>query len=692
MARWAGVREDTSAVDGEGFAQVRNASYYIEGELRRRPGKQDRLSLPADAMGAFKDTNSGDTWHLVAFDQSAGVIKTAPPEHNGTITTVKSGLSTSYNGNFAAANGRMYFAARGNNVQALEDGNGSAYDAGYTAPSGAIGAPTKSSGATTVGDHLVRYRYYDSGAGYLSNPSDPLLVNVASSSEGSLAFSVGSSGTDIITSSDSRVDKIILEMTTVGGDQYYDTLIFNNTSGTATVSMNDETLELQPQRAGNLAVGYAPPPQLRVLIAHKSRMFGLDSTDPNLLHWSLPGQPEGWDSTVNARRVFASTGDDPVALASVYDDLYIIGQFSMAKLKYYTDPAQGELDVIDSSGLGAWNQRCIVSVDGMVYGWGRIGAWAVPGGLPRKISRPIEDTLRTDVDESASDKFHGVFDPRERVITWFYVPTGGSTPTKAIVYDVDRKVWHTRDWQAGVTASVISPVQDGNLYAWIADENDYTWRLLQGEYDGVPSGTAAVFTAGPASTTTTVQVKNPTVSADLAGAYLYQKDSGETRRITGSTATAVTVSAAFTAVAEDDEFWIGHFDTVVLPKWASAGGMRNKSRPHGIEVFFVPDADAAGREGKVEIFADFSDTAELFTANDADFFSSGVSVTNNQRWCDIDLTGGSNDDGFLLVPMPSGWHRTWRARITFAKPSGDLRLVGFGPVLAGRDAAEVTDE
>lgn len=690
MAQWQGMRQDTASLDGDGHQEVVNASFYVEGELRRRPGKSNRIAFGGDSMTGFKDSNGN--WMILLFDQSAGTIKAAQPVGGATVNTLATGLGTSYNGNWAIANGRAYFAAQGTNIQVVEDATGSAGSAGITAPSSAIGTPSKSSGDISPGDHLFRYRYYDSSKQYFSDPSPSVSYNAASASEGSFSFSVGSSGTDVITSSNANVDKIIIEMTVVGGDQYYDALIFNNTSGTAVVNISDANLEQQPQRAGGKSTGNAAPPQLRAIAGHRARMFGIDGADPSKLLWSSSGRPEGWDTTSQARFIFSNSGDEPVALASVFDDLYIFGQNSIAKLRYYTDPGVGELDTIDSSGMGVWNQRCLVQVDGTMYGFGRIGAWSIPAGVPKKISRPVEDTLRSAIDESQSAKFHGGFDPRERTITWWYVPTGGSAATRGICYDVDRRTWSLREWQSGITASASVPINDGNLYLHIADANDYTWRQDQNWFDGVQAGTNTVFLAAAGSTTTVINVSAETVSANLAGAYLYHVSSGEYRLITGSTATTVTVGSAFTAVATNDEFWIGNFSTSITTKWNSAGGHSNKSRPHGIGVSMIADSNADGQEGKVEIFTDFGTTAEQATAGAADLFSSGVSVVSGERFVRFDLTGGSNGDGFLKVPMPSGWYRSWQTKLSVDKPTGTLRLLAFNMLADRHDVKEIVDE
>lgn len=689
---WPGIRRDTKSVDGDGFHDLVNVSHYIEGELTRRPGLGNRAVGSAIAMSSFRDTRDNDENWVVK--QSASGAITAGKIGSATANSLTTVAAATTPGTFVAFNGVLYFFHPDADGIAIESGDNASlvYSIGIDAPLAVMGDPTKAAGSVSEGRHILRYRYYNSALGYFSNPSDPVTVDVASASEGQLTFTVAAFGgsADIVGTNNTRVDKIIIEMTLAGGDQFYDVALINNGSTSdVVISMNDATLEQQLRRSFGLDTGSAPPPRLSHATIHRGRMFGIDAANPYLLDWSSAGLPEGWDTTSQSRRVFGNTGDIPIAVYSVFEDLYIFGQRSIAKLRYNTEPGLGQLDIIDQSGYGLWSKNCLVTADGIAYGFGRNGAWTIPAGVPRRISRPIDEILTDAIDPVYAQYFHGVFDPDERVITWWYVANGDTVPKNAIRYDIDRRVWSRATYPEGIRSSCTAAGTAGDIVATVSDEN-VSWSLVQGVFDGVPAGTNAVTLATAGSTSTVINV-SPVVSNDLLGAYVTNTRTGESRRIVSSTTTSITVGTAFSSAPNvDDELWIGAFTSTIFPKWASSRGMRNKARPRKFEMSMVASTGEAA--GIFQLYQDFSDTAYVYTAGDNDLFSDGVTVTDGSSEIAFDTTGGTNGDGFLSIPMPSGWHRVVRAKVEFRKPQGDMRLLEMSFSAERGDSAAVVDE
>ena len=85
---------------------------------------------------------------------------------------------------------------------------------------------------------------------------------------------------------------------------------------------------------------------------------------------------------------------------------------------------------------------------------------------------------------------------------FFYVPTGGTTCTKAFCVDIDTGKWSQREWQQGIIGSVQVTDDTDRAVLLLGDENGYTWRVAPDEFDGVPTGYAAVHTADVGCTTT----------------------------------------------------------------------------------------------------------------------------------------------------------------------------------------------
>ena len=690
--RWDGIRRDTAAVDAPGFDDLVNVSHHVAGEIRRRPGLSDRAATSSILLQAFRDTRDNDEDWIVKQTPTGDIVG---GKIGGTDANVLQSIPAATTpGSFTNFNGVLYFFHPAADGVAIESGNDSAQTSaiGLAAPVGGLGDPSTAAGSVTPGTHLLRYRYYNSELGYYSNPSEPVTVVVSDDqSDAQLTFTVAAFGgsADIVGSDNARCDKIIVEMTLANGRQFYDAAFIDNGSvANVVISLEDATLEQRLRRAFGQDLGAEPPPRLLHATIHRGRMFGLDASNPYTMHWSSAGQPEGWDTTAQSRRIFGNTGDVPVALFSVFEDLYIFGQRSMAKLRYNVEPAIGQLDVIDESGSGLWNARCLVVADGITYGFGRNGIWTIPAGVPRRMSEPVDDILQS-INAAESDKFHGVFDADERVISWWYVESGETTAKACLRYDIDLRVWSRATYQDAITASTIAIGSNGDLVATVSDSN-YCWSLDYDVFDGVPSGTPAVAVTTAGSTDTVINVST-VISDDLAGAYARNVSTDEVRLIASSTTSTITLASPFSAAPDAAiNIYLGAFDTIIQPKWSSQNGMRNKTRPTKYEISMVPSTGSA--VGSFRTYGDFTSTATEYLATDSDLFADGITVNNGQSIVEFDLTGGVNNDGYICMPLPSDWHRVVRARIEFVKPEGLVRLLDIGYVSDSGDAAAVMDE
>ena len=154
-----------------------------------------------------------------------------------------SNLDTVNPGTLYTVRDQAYFANDYGDNLTVRVQDGSAYTVGLVGPAGALGAPVTSGGGTiTDGKHLVRYRYRDSKTRYVSNPSD-LLEQTTGGGSNKLIFTVASSGSQIDTSTDARVDQIILEMTPVSSGEFYVAATLDNTvAATGTIDLSDTKL------------------------------------------------------------------------------------------------------------------------------------------------------------------------------------------------------------------------------------------------------------------------------------------------------------------------------------------------------------------------------------------------------------------------------------------------------------------
>ena len=192
------------------------------------------------------------------------------------MTTLSSSLSSSHRAQPAEYR-HMGYLCNGWDKLRRWDGRSATLDlAGIAGPSRVLDswtpAPSESAGDSTVGVHYVRYRYMESKTGFVSNPSEEREVEVTSTN-GTLAFAIDISGaTNILHSSDSKVDRVVVEMTTVGDNAtFYKAAEGDVDASTIAVSIADPSLEVSYLPWADL--GHAPPPVAKNVLSHRDRIW-----------------------------------------------------------------------------------------------------------------------------------------------------------------------------------------------------------------------------------------------------------------------------------------------------------------------------------------------------------------------------------------------------------------------------------
>ena len=238
---WNGYRGHESDV-GDGWDVVENCSLYIKNECRRRLGFGARVDLSGDIV-----IGGGEISGKAVVAASNGDI-TSITESSGSVASLGTVTVTS-KPSFASMNNRLYFSL-GGTVRVSDDGT-SYRNAGIAAPTVDPVATPAAGGVVTEGDHLIRYRYYDSTRKRLSNPSDAVTVTIVA---GTQRIDV-----DVTASADSTVDQILIEMTPAGASTYYRVLNVVNVTGTYTVNEADDTLIVLVAASRDGEFGHEPP-------------------------------------------------------------------------------------------------------------------------------------------------------------------------------------------------------------------------------------------------------------------------------------------------------------------------------------------------------------------------------------------------------------------------------------------------
>ncbi len=408
------------------------------------------------------------------------------------------------------------------------------------------------------------------------------------------------------------------------------------------------------------------------------------SPTPDMLYWSRAGFPESWNPTSFARRVLQNQSDVPSGLASYNDTLYLFGQRTMRGLDYASDPATGSL-IQFATEMGLWNKNCLIEAGGRLYGWGRSGAWSINGLIPVHLSRPIDAAIdgsssssTFNFDSAKIEQFHGVYDPRERTLTWFYATSDDTYPKHGICYDLDRQNWSIRTWKQSMRASALTTGGASNpTRALVADENGYSWYLTADVWDGFPTslsnGVVTVTTTGATTSVFTVTESLPTSTgtANLNGVVV-TTTSGAERLISSNTANTITVATPFAAApVAGANLYLGQINFAVKSKWLVAGGSEEKKRPSYCSIKMVPGS--ASGKFTFNVFLDYSASAFVYTKGASDTDLDGVTVTNGSADVIFDNDGGSAD-GILFVGLPGNWHRAICVQITSTKPYDLLKI------------------
>lgn len=654
------------------------------------------------------------------------------------MTTLTTGYNVVKTPNVVQAQQRLYFVNDFDAMKVTDDGL-VVRSVGIVAPSASPAAPTQAAGNCTVGTHLLRYRWFDSVRQRLSNPSDAISVTVSSTAKqltvtnvvsadstvdkiiwemtaaGALSYYristvANAAGTAVLNTADENLINLIpssfygdfghnpAPLAYIGCEHKQRVFLWGATERTftgCTITNGSPTISgtgFSTQWAGRrvLITGYSTAyfvsSATATAITLTANFVGVTSAaavitvtapSPDVLTWSQSGFPESFDATSLARRITLKSGDKPAAMASVEGDLYLIGQRSMVRLNYTSDPAKGMVLPIPNS-LGAFHQRCVTSdAAGLCAGWGRDGVWIIDSMRPVKISEQVDDTIASLADATQADARFIAYEPVQRDILCFF-PLAGETSCKAAaVYNIPRQKWQIWKFRQGITTACINSAYTDRVRLMIADVNGYSWRMGVSINDG---GAAGTYTAIAGSTTTVVNV---TTTATV-GQTAYRPSTGEERLISAVGASTVTVSVAFaTAPTAGEEMWIGSIKQRIQTDWFVGDGLESKKRPGHLKLSVRPNT--AMGEAKVYLYRDFLSTPISFSSVATDQFPTGITPASDHMLVDLDA---AVVDGFVAIPLTKDWSRAIRAEIIAQEPQSGLRILDLSFDLRKTDSSK----
>ena len=620
-------------------------------------------------------------------------------------------------------------------------------------------------GDMSAGIHYFRYRYKDTTTGYVSNPSEERTfpAGTVSSGQYSVTFPISTSGvTNIIRSTDSKVDRVVLEMTVAGGTEFFSAAEVLNTASSIVLEWGVTDAAIGVSFLPYPEFGHELPPITKYLVSHRRRFFAFGqvkhstgtakflntnvdvtkgTTDPDwndevlgsataksVVKWyirrvggtseyeidyydagnnkivltggfgeastplasngeeytiyskantiwvSNPGYPEGYSTLEFLDSPQGEMSGRLTAGVGYGNSMVFFTENTMFKLAWDSGPLIDPFMINLSLKAGAISQRTVVEVDGRIFSMDRNGWHIWSNGLPKIVSRPIDDLLDL-IDFTYMENFHACYFPALRAIRWFVCYTGDVYPKNYIQLDIDSGAWGTGEYKQGISESRLVLEKYGRVRTLLGDENGHVWLGDFGTGDGA-SPTFSHLVAGglPASpdpTTTVVYttVTLPEASSGLTGCFVYWVEGAEYRLITSNDFSSFTVGTAFgSAPAVGATFWVGVIPSKLKTKAFSASKLAKVKRTKYLTLGFQPTTRAG--ELNVRVYEDYSAVKKQWRAggNDLD----GVTwptVAGNDWKVDTSFA-----DGVVDIPIGSEFRRVFEVELELIEPDVPLEL------------------
>lgn len=659
------------------------------------------------------------------------------------MPTIYTTLSTLFPATLAALQGRVYLANDDDPLLTWDGAWATMRPAGIVSPAAAPTAPTAGSGSVTAGAHRVRYRYVDVATGYVSNPSDEIVL--AGTGSNGWTFVVG---THLTASADPKVTHIALEVTLANGTVFYRLGLVPNSGGSIAYHQADTAVMLLDV-VGTLHddFGHGVPPMASCVCAHRGRLFMgggrqrsvmatlttgsatvsgtgfnprwigrmlqvdsehqlycIDNATPTALtlhaaysgtsgtktvlikplvdrlYWSLPLFPESFDRLKRQRVVVP--GDAITALVSYDNELWIFGRHSVDRLAYTLDPGVSEGVVVPvSRWRGAVNQACVVPFGGRLFVLDGSGVYTLPDLKP--WSDPAQREFAT-AQWANSDRFFGFAVPAEDTVGWCvaWELQHGVATTKAVCLHVPSGRWWTERYDHDLRGAMSGADASGRSVLIAGDHAGRVWALrAAGRGDGVAAGDAQR-TVASSSSPTAVTLTAAVPAGASPGVVVMRAATGSRARLASASGSSITLeSPGFDAApAAGEALWFGPVSWRYTTKWVRVPGSLGQ-RVY-LHLRFRPAPQTSWM--RVYFRRDFDAVDETLTVHSASYgFPDGVRLgdgtVTSATYMSVDISRPS-----VSVPVPAEWCEYWQVRLEHDDPRCEPRLLDLD--LTHRDA------
>ncbi len=405
--------------------------------------------------------------------------------------------------------------------------------------------------------------------------------------------------------------------------------------------------------------------------------YAIFSVSHNVIRESLTLFPESWPP-LRFAKALVNKNDRIRAMISHFGNVLVMGDRNTEKWAYTKSLVKDGQPYPIPGNRGAINNRCVVEVDGIVYGWDHQGVWRYNGGPQQHISHAVDPLLQI-MNWGVPEQFHCVFIPIERTLR-FYFPRDDDdvTDTRSrdfLEFNIDKNIWATGRHLMAITSS--TTIGTGNeRRAILGDENGHTWFVVGSTEGADPSGTLeGTVDSSPTPTATVFGIVGGglvTTNGGLAGVPIFDPKQNEEQLCSSNTATVITLASGFTAPpAAGDKIHIGRIKALLRTKAISLTKLSTKFRQRYLHVYYEPTTTA--KELRVRIFEDYGSSAKTWDETIVDL-TNGVSVTKGETDFRIDM---SKNKGYARVPLGIDWNRVVEIEFEIRQQQTELNLVGF---------------
>lgn len=238
-------------------------------------------------------------------------------------------------------------------------------------------------------------------------------------------------------------------------------------------------------------------------------------------------------------------GGDITALIPLGQRMYIAKLGYMYSFSQSVDPAIDGNLVPAPSGRGCENQFTWCRADDTLFLLDRQGVYAFTGGMPNRVSDPIQTLFYNQVNWAASKWFRMVYDREAETVKIFLSLGEAYLPSHALCYYAKTGDWFLEEFPYGVGAADIALFGERSRVL-LGCEHARVMLTKEGQLDGidplVPGNTRGTMTGVTLSQITDSTANWPSNIVDRDISVVDQTGKFQTRRITAATATTLTLN------------------------------------------------------------------------------------------------------------------------------------------------------